>query len=531
MINWKSHTRDSGDPFQVLPVARMSHLSHSSAAHESSIHTIPKIVYGSAVEPQYITSPPSWKVRKDFIWARIQARPKYGSFILPRRKQSHPGVNMFVTLDLAPVSSLFQMSGGAINKIIQNHGCIAVSSATPGGQPDDPANTAQPQDLYNREGTLQIWQDDGKNQSSTILHGHCVLEESHEPTCYKCFTVNDISFDPNQSNLMASAGNDGYVQLWEDGRKLDNGHYEYPMAPHDVVYRAKDSLLAVTCRDGSIYVHHTQSPSYWPLRDPVHLCVAPPDVQHSVGAIAWGGGASADSLFASSEAQHMGDYSGFHLAFDPDQGRCAYEFNIKESARLALFTTTCDRNALDNFYPSLSPSQSEPREGEVTTASFSPDGLLLAVARSDDELHVYDSRFMGRSSEPMRRFLHWDDDCCTGGDRWGIVDAIWVDGWCGRGLGVVTGGTDGEVLSCYRLCAHLFSICTQGCIRFWDVCRSADDIRNGEVIARPNSDIGHFSVGDPHNGEKPLVVGDNGGRVYVYDHATACNSFSSMVSN
>lgn len=36
--------------------------------------------------------------------------------------------------------------------------------------------------------------------------------------------------------------------------------------------------------------------------------------------------------------------------------------------------------------------------------------------------------------------------------------------------------------------------------------RSADDILNGEVLAQPNSDIGHFSVGNPCNGEKPLIV-------------------------
>jgi hypothetical protein len=82
----------------------------------------------------------------------------------------------------------------------------------------------------------------------------------------------------------------------------------------------------------------------------------------------------------------------------------------------------------------------------------------------------------------------------------------------------------------------------KGCVRFWDVRRSGDDISNGEVLARPDSDIGHFSVGDPYNGEKPLVVwvyrpktlllnlmifvhsGDNGGRLYVYDHATASGS-------
>ena len=68
---------------------------------------------------------------------------------------------------------------------------------------------------------------------------------------------------------------------------------------------------------------------------------------------------------------------------------------------------------------------------------------MLAVTRSDDELHIYDSRFMGRSGEPMARYLHWEDDCCVG-DKWGVVDAVWVDGWCGRGFGVVTGGSDGE---------------------------------------------------------------------------------------
>jgi WD40 repeat protein len=113
---------------------------------------------------------------------------------------------------------------------------------------------------------------------------------------------------------------------------------------------------------------------------------------------------------------------------------------------------------LDSFYVGPGRSQVESREGEVRAVSFSPDGLLLAVARSDDELHVYDSRFMGRSREPMRRFLHWGEDCCLGGDRWGIVDAVWVDGWCGRGLGVVTGGSDGEILWLARPLIHTISV-------------------------------------------------------------------------
>jgi hypothetical protein len=74
----------------------------------------------------------------------------------------------------------------------------------------------------------------------TILHGHC--RQSEIPTCHKCYTVNSISFDPNwyasafntvksyshfwaltSHHIMASAGNNGTVQLWLNGKKLVNG--------------------------------------------------------------------------------------------------------------------------------------------------------------------------------------------------------------------------------------------------------------------------------------------------------------------
>lgn len=63
----------------------------------------------------------------------------------------------------------------------------------------------------------------------------------------------------------------------------------------------------------------------------MELRIVPLEVRHSVGAIVWGRGASADTLFASSEAQGMNDHSGYHVAFDPDQGRRVYEFCAKES--------------------------------------------------------------------------------------------------------------------------------------------------------------------------------------------------------
>lgn len=90
-------------------------------------------------------------------------------------------------------------------------------------------------------------------------------------------------------------------------------------------------VSSFTCFSSSVYVHQPWSESHSPLGEPIELRVAPPRAQHSVGAIVWGQGASADMLFASSEAQGTADYSGYHVAFDPDQGRRSFEFNAKES--------------------------------------------------------------------------------------------------------------------------------------------------------------------------------------------------------
>ncbi|KAH8991931.1 WD40-repeat-containing domain protein [Lactarius akahatsu] len=482
------------------------HGSDSEPEHDTiaRLPTTSEVVHGTIVEPESIPPPSSLAMRKDFIWATAADLLHQNSRHMPQQPMNIVH-QLPMVLRLAPISTSFAKAGGAINKIIQSPGCIAVSSAASGGQPDNLGAAEQPiVDPYNHEGTLQIWQEN-KGQSSTILHGHCLFEDQ-SPTCHKCYTVNSISFDPNQSQIMASAGNDCSVQLWLDDKKLVNGYYKYPKAPYDVVYQEKDSLLAVTCANGSVYVHSTQSGL--PFGDPIDLHVTPLDVQQSVGSVVWGHGASADLLFASSEAQRADDYHGFHVAFDPDQRRCAYDFSVRESGdamaldpdgeRLAICTVgprqvydVRRRNGqepiqhirLDTFDSGSPEPGSHANEDQVTTASFSPDGILLAVARSDDELHLYDSRFMGRN-------------------KWGIVDAVWVNGWCGRGFGIITGGAD-------------------GCVRFWDPRRSAEDVQNGEVLARPNVDVGHFSVGDPHNGEKPLVVGDNGGRVYVYDYAAS----------
>ena len=69
-----------------------------------------------------------------------------------------------------------------------------------------------------------------------------------------------------------------------------------------------------------------------PLGDPICLRVTPlGNVQQSVGSVVWGHGASADLLFASSESQSANDFSGFHVAFDPDQRRRVFDFSAKGS--------------------------------------------------------------------------------------------------------------------------------------------------------------------------------------------------------
>ena len=77
---------------------------------------------------------------------------------------------------------------------------------------------------------------------------------------------------------------------------------------------------------------------------------------------------------------------------------------------------------------------------EINGLAFSPDGdgLYLAIARSDNSCHIYDSRFLDR-------VLH----CCrhenTVGHEpsYGVVDPQWVENTHSPAL--VTGGADGEL--------------------------------------------------------------------------------------
>jgi len=137
-------------------------------------------------------------------------------------------------------------------------------------------------------------------------------------------------------------------------------------------------------------------------------------------------------------------------------------------------------------------------EGEVNHASFSPDNIFLALARNDNRTHVYDRRMWDRGV--IFEYNHGGESkAASQKDAYGVVKAQWVQSQATRRMALVTGGED-------------------GCVRMWDPSKAARGRENGQVLAEVNSDIGHFSLGDPYIGENQLVVGDNAGEFTIFNN-------------
>jgi WD40 repeat protein len=132
----------------------------------------------------------------------------------------------------------------------------------------------------------------------------------------------------------------------------------------------------------------------------------------------------------------------------------------------------------------LEASVSQVSSFEATTATFSSEGRLLAVARSDNAVHVYDIRALTKG--PCAMFKHEKLDA-VGSPGYGVVHARWVEGRDKRRVGIVSGGSD-------------------GCVRVWDPMLALSDKSQGKVLARTEFDVAYFAMGDMWTGEKPLVL-------------------------
>ncbi|KAI5122139.1 hypothetical protein M0805_000786 [Coniferiporia weirii] len=425
-------------------------------------------------------------------------------------------------------------TSGSITKIAQSHGHIAVASATSGGGSDpvpDPDNPSQvhPQiDPYNTDGNLLVWT--GKEYlpySLSFPNDVITLEQR------KVYTVNDIAFDPQRPGRLVSSGNDCIVHIWDlqnraDGsfepRPLNNLELHYSGAPHGIGFKPNSSVFAVGCFDGNVHIHSDNE--HITLRAVYDPATSKP------GAFLWGGSSEnqrlENLLFVSSESDDD-NVACKHVVFDVEQECEAYCLKVDDSGdemalspngdTFALISGTSSESTLSLFDvarsngrkpttnltlppPVYVPNSDVPPEvAEVSSAAFSPDGVLLALSRMDNVTLVYDVRFLSDGRPGGAR--HW---AClrhphresTSGFGYGTTGLQWVESFAHAGPGLVTAASD-------------------GCVRLWDVMHAPSDDKESLILAEVDHDVACFSIGDQSKDERRLIVGDCGGEVYIFD--------------
>ncbi|KZT06889.1 WD40 repeat-like protein [Laetiporus sulphureus 93-53] len=329
-------------------------------------------------------------------------------------------------------------------------------------------------------------------------------------------TTEDVQFNPLQPTRMASCGADGIVQLWDCDQIIeDNMLLPVRAVPLDnckaktLAYKPDGCALAVSAFDGNIYVQQDSAERSSSITLPLGR-----DADHTTTDMIWGRKSSSHILYATSASCSIQEMAGCHKAFDTNSGGVICELDAQEAGQrlavneigdtIVLATkgqgmSFCLRkyDARRRLGRAVERTMLEPFTGEgshkVNYMAFSPDGVYIAIARTDNTAHVYDARFLGK--DVLHVFAHEDGSNSQSG-RHGVITAQWIDGFP-RGLGLVTGGAD-------------------GCIRLWDVRRSTDDPFNGTPIAECDYGIGDFVTGDIGKGEHPLIVGECSGQVNVF---------------
>ncbi|KAK1219659.1 hypothetical protein PQX77_017610 [Marasmius sp. AFHP31] len=244
----------------------------------------------------------------------------------------------------------------------------------------------------------------------------------------------------------------------------------------------------------------------------------------------WGIGPTEGYIFATSEPVNHNAWKGSHLMFHVENTRGKdSRIELKEADHesgdaialspdgktLALFTCTSASNKM-RLYDVASKSSKPYRtlnlpsfvlglvdheddwSAAVNTASYSPDGIYLSVARNDNIVHIYDSRMIERGT--LYEFEHNGPSRVSPGNAsYGVLGTQWLESSSSNRLGLVTGGND-------------------GCVRLWNPLLANDDRKNGRVLLEAAADIGSISLGDTSKGEHELVVGDSAGGVHIVDH-------------
>lgn len=78
---------------------------------------------------------------------------------------------------------------------------------------------------------------------------------------------------------------------------------------------------------------------------------------------------------------------------------------------------------------------------EVSYMTFSPDGVYLALARTDNSVHIYDSRMLGKGV--LQKYRHQDLRFVTPENTlYGVTHAQWVTMHSGQHA-LLSGGEDG----------------------------------------------------------------------------------------
>jgi hypothetical protein len=115
-----------------------------------------------------------------------------------------------------------------------------------------------------------------------------------------------------------------------------------------------------------------------------------------------------------------------------------YEVPTRHKPGRAMFT-----NTLKYFKPDASRGR---HSDEVNWAGFSADAIYLALARSDNRTHVYDTRMLARL---LYDFRHNGPCKCSpdmDNPSYGVVKGEWIVTKKTGRFGLVTGGDDGVYL-------------------------------------------------------------------------------------